>query len=123
MEKELMRTNKMTLETFETFTMRLACGFACVVLCLLLVVLLLLVASFAGSGFGLNSEPKTFSSPGEASDVLFQAVRNEDVPGSDPWSPKGSYLVGRRSSSHPRPAVRVEIATHRAISTSVVFAV
>jgi len=50
-----MRLNNMTLETFETFTVRLACGFASVVLCLLLVVLLLLVAGLAGSSFAQDS--------------------------------------------------------------------
>src|ERR1700733_8348873 len=80
MEKELMRTKNMTLEKFEKFTVRLACGFASGVFCLLLVVLLLLVAGFAGSSFAQDSQPKTFSSPGEASDALFQAVQNEDEP-------------------------------------------
>jgi uncharacterized membrane protein YvbJ len=79
MERQLMRTNNMTLETFETFTVRLACGFASVVLFLLLV-FLLLIAGFAGSSFAQDSHPKTFSSPGEASDALFQAVQNEDEP-------------------------------------------
>jgi Protein of unknown function (DUF2950) len=77
MEKELMRTNYRTLETF---TVKLACGFASGIFCLLLVVLLLLVAGFAGSSFAQDSQPKTFSSPGEASGALFQAVQNEDEP-------------------------------------------
>jgi DUF2950 family protein len=77
MEKELMRTNYMTLETF---TVKLACGFASGIFCLLLVVSLLLVAGFAGSSFAQDSQPKTFSSPGEASGALFQAVQNEDEP-------------------------------------------
>src|SRR5580704_16212001 len=77
MEKELMRTNYMTLETF---TVKLACGFASGIFCLLLVVLLLLVAGFAGSSFAQDSQPKTFSSPEEASGALFQAVQNEDEP-------------------------------------------
>ena len=102
MEKELMRTNNMTLETFETFTIRLACGFAFVVLCLLLVVLLLLVAGFAGSIFGLNSEPKTFSSPGEASDVLFQAVQNTDEPSLEAILGAGKEVAGRRSFKSSR---------------------
>jgi hypothetical protein len=45
-----------------------------------LVVLLLLVAGFAGSSFAQDSQPKTFSSPEEASGALFQAVQNEDEP-------------------------------------------
>jgi hypothetical protein len=77
MEKELMRTNYMTLETF---TVKLACGFASGIFCLLLVVLLLLVAGFAGSSSAQDSQPKTFSSPEEASGALFQAVQNEDEP-------------------------------------------
>jgi hypothetical protein len=77
MEKELRRTNYMTLETF---TVKLVCGFASGIFCLLLVVLLLLVAGFAGSSFAQDSQPKTFSSPEEASGALFQAVQNEDEP-------------------------------------------
>ena len=72
-----MRTNYMTLETF---TVKLACGFASGIFCLLLVVLLLLVAGFAGSSFAQDSQPKTFSSPEEASGALIQAVQNEDEP-------------------------------------------
>ena len=72
-----MRTNYRTLETF---TVKLACGFASGIFCLLLVVVLLLVAGFAGSSFAQDSQPKTFSSPEEASGALFQAVQNEDEP-------------------------------------------
>jgi hypothetical protein len=80
MEKELMRTNNMTLETFETFTVRLACGFASSVLLLLLVGLLLLVVGFEGSSFAQDSRPRTFSSPGEAASALFEAAQKEDEP-------------------------------------------
>jgi hypothetical protein len=66
MEKELMRTNNMKLETF---TAKLACGFASTVL---------LVAGFAGSSFAQDSQPKMFPSAGEASNALFQAAQNED---------------------------------------------
>ncbi|MGA7929605.1 MAG: DUF2950 family protein [Candidatus Sulfotelmatobacter sp.] len=73
-----MRTNNMKLEAF---TVRFACGFASTVLFLLLVGLLLLVAGLAGSSFAQESpQPKTFSSPGEASDALFQAAQKEDEP-------------------------------------------
>lgn len=65
-----MHTNNMKLETF---TIRLACGFASTVL-------FLLVAGFAGSSFAQGSQPRTFSSPGEASDALFQAAQKEDEP-------------------------------------------
>ena len=72
-----MRTNNMTLETFEIYTVRFACGFASTVLLVLLLGLLLVVA-FQGSSFAQASQPKTFSSPGEASNDLFEAVRNDD---------------------------------------------
>ena len=72
-----MRTNNMTLETFEAFTVRLACGFASTVL-LVLLLGLLLVASFEGSSFAQELQPKTFSSPGEAANAVFQAVQRED---------------------------------------------
>jgi len=75
-----MRTNNMTLETFETFTVRLACGFASSVLLLLLVGLLLLVVGFEGSSFAQDSRPRTFSSPGEAASALFEAAQKEDEP-------------------------------------------
>jgi len=78
MENETMRTNNMKLETF---TVRLACGFASTVLFLLLVGLLLLVAGFVGSSFAQETpQPRTFSSPGEASDALFQAAQKRDEP-------------------------------------------
>jgi len=71
-----MRTNNMKLETFETFAVRLACGFASTAL--LLLVGLLLVVGFAGSSFARESQPKTFSSPAEAAQALFQAVDSEN---------------------------------------------
>src|SRR5205807_6292878 len=40
-------------------------------------VLLLLVVSYSGSAFAQEPQPKTFSSPSEASSALFQAVQNE----------------------------------------------
>ncbi|HXM21866.1 MAG TPA: DUF2950 family protein [Terriglobales bacterium] len=75
-----MRTNNMTLETFETFTVRLACGFASSVLLLLLLGLLLLVVGFEGSSFAQDSRQRTFSSPGEAANALFEAAQKEDEP-------------------------------------------
>lgn len=68
-----MHTNNMTLETFETFVVRLACGFASAAL-----VLLLVVMSFTGSSFAQDSQPKTFQSPAEASDALYQAAHKQD---------------------------------------------
>jgi Protein of unknown function (DUF2950) len=73
-----MRTNNMTLERNEQFIARLACGAASTLLLLLLV--LLLLVGFAGSSLAQESQPKTFSSPGEATDALFQAAEKEDEP-------------------------------------------
>src|ERR1700716_2364289 len=73
MEKEIMHTNDMKVETFETFVVRLACGFASTVL-----LLVLLVMGFAVSIFAQGSQPKRFNSPSEASSALFQAVQNKD---------------------------------------------
>jgi hypothetical protein len=74
-----MRTNNMTLETIETFIVKLACGFASAVL-LLLLLGLLLVAGFVGSSLAQESQPRTFSSPGEAVNALVEAAHNEDEP-------------------------------------------
>jgi len=73
-----MRTNIMTLERNEQFIARLACGAASTLLLLLLV--LLLVVGFAGSSLAQESQPKTFSSPGQATDALFQAAQSDDEP-------------------------------------------
>ena len=75
-----MRTNNMKLEALETFTVRLACGFASTVLVLFLLGLLL-VAGLAKSSFAQDAQPKTFASPGEATDTLFQAAKRGDEPG------------------------------------------
>jgi len=75
MEEELMHTNNMKLEAF---TVRVAWGFASSVVLLLLVGLFLLVAGFAGSSFAQESQPRRFSSPGAATDALFQAAHNKD---------------------------------------------
>ncbi len=72
-----MRTNNMTLETTETFSVRLACGFASTALFLLFLVV---VVGFATSSFAQESQPKTFSSAAEASDALFQAAEKQDEP-------------------------------------------
>jgi hypothetical protein len=73
-----MSTNNMKLETVETFTVRLACGFASTVLLVLLFGLLLLVVGLEGSSFAQESQPKRFTSPGEASKALFEAAQKED---------------------------------------------
>jgi hypothetical protein len=79
MEKEVMRTNNMKLETLETFTVRLACGFASIIL-LLLLLCLVLVVGFANSSFAQDAQPKAFVSPGEATNALFEAAQKEDEP-------------------------------------------
>jgi len=72
-----MRTNNKTLETNEKFIVRLACGFASLLLLLALLLALLLTGGVASS-FAQESQARTFASPGEASDALFQAVQGED---------------------------------------------
>ena len=71
-----MRANNMTLETTETFIVRLACGFASTVLLILL--FLLLAAGLANSSFAENAQRKTFASPGEATQALFEAAQKQD---------------------------------------------
>jgi DUF2950 family protein len=75
-----MRANNPNLEAFETFAVRLACGFASTVFLLLLMTLLLLVTGFVGPSLAQDAQPKIFASPGEASGALFQAVQNRDKP-------------------------------------------
>ena len=67
-EKELMRTTNMKVGTFRR---RLASVVA-------LAVLQVLVVGSARSSFAQTSKAKTFSSPGEAANALFQAVQRED---------------------------------------------
>jgi len=76
-----MCAKNMNLETFETSTGRLACGFASTVLLVLLLGLLLLVVGFEGSSFAQDSQLRTFSSPGEAVNALVQAAQKEDEQG------------------------------------------
>jgi hypothetical protein len=75
--KEVMHTNNMKLEGLETFTVRLACGFASTIL-LLLLLGFLLVVGLVGSTFAQDPQPKTFASPSEATDALFEAAQKED---------------------------------------------
>ena len=70
-----MRVNNMTLETTETFIVRLACDFASAAILLLFVLLVAGTSSFAQ-----ESQARTFSSPGEAADALFQAAQKADEP-------------------------------------------
>jgi hypothetical protein len=81
MEKAIMNTAKMKLETFE---LRFAWLLAAAVLLLLMVGFLLLVGGFAESSLAQESQPrqqfqaKTFTSAAEASSALFQAAQKED---------------------------------------------
>jgi hypothetical protein len=77
MEKQVMRTNNMKLETLETFIVRLAGGFASTIL-LLLLLGLLVVMGFASPGFAQDAQPKTFASAGDAANALFEAAQRED---------------------------------------------
>src|SRR5580693_8366670 len=75
-----MHTRNMKLEGFKV---RLAWMFASTVLLLLMVGLLLVVVGYVGSSFAqetqpLGVQPRTFSSPAEASSALFQAAQKED---------------------------------------------
>jgi len=72
-----MRTNNMKLEALETFTVRLACGFTSTML-LLLLLGSLLVVGFTNSSFAQDAKLKTFASPGEATNALFEAAKKED---------------------------------------------
>jgi hypothetical protein len=76
MEKELMRTDNMKLETLERLTVRLACGFACIAVLVLLLSMLLL--GFAGTSFAQELQSKKFASPAEASNALFEAAKKQD---------------------------------------------
>jgi uncharacterized iron-regulated membrane protein len=97
MEKEVMRTNDMKFETSEKIVLGVAWGFVSSVLLLLLVGLLLLVMGFAGASFAQESpQPRTFSSPGEASDALFQAAQKEDEPALEAILGAGKEVTSSR---------------------------
>jgi hypothetical protein len=66
----------MALETIDSLIVKLASGFVSTVLLLLF----LLFIGFDTLSFAQESQPRTFSSPGEASDALFQAAQKEDEP-------------------------------------------
>jgi hypothetical protein len=72
-----MHTRNMKLEGFKV---RLAWMFASTVLLLLMVGVLLVLVGYVGSSFAQGVQPKTFSSPAEASSALFQAAQKEDEP-------------------------------------------
>jgi hypothetical protein len=67
----------MKFEALETFTVKFACGFACSIIFLLLLGLLVL-AGFVPQSFAQEPQLRTFSSPVEAGNALFQAAKNED---------------------------------------------
>jgi hypothetical protein len=77
MERTIMYTNNLKLETF---AVRFARGFTSIIIFLLLVGLVLLVSGLAGASFAQDAQPRTFSSAAEAADALFQAVQKEDEP-------------------------------------------
>src|SRR5260370_1369714 len=64
--KELMHTKNMKPEIFR---LRVGCGLACAVL---------LLMGGIGSSFAQNVQPRTFSSPAEASNALFEAAQKQD---------------------------------------------
>src|SRR5579871_1031985 len=75
MEKNIMRTTNMKIETL---IVRLVRGSASPGLLLLLLGFLLLV-SFSSPGFSQNTQPhQTFASPGEATTALFEATKKGD---------------------------------------------
>jgi hypothetical protein len=73
-----LRTSHMTLETFETFIVKLACGFASTVLLVLLLGLLLLIAGFTESSFAQELQAKGSRSLAKSSNALLGEVRKED---------------------------------------------
>jgi hypothetical protein len=73
-----MRTNTMKVESLDGFTVKVGCGFTFTNLLLLIVGLLLVVVGLADSSFAQGTQPKTFASPGEATNALFEAAKKED---------------------------------------------
>jgi len=102
MEEELMRTDNMKIETF---TVRVAWGFASTVVFLLVVGLLLLVAGLAGSSFAQDLQPKNvLVSCGSQRRSLFRLHKRKM---GRPWKAilgagKGSHFVERRSGGQAR---------------------
>jgi hypothetical protein len=73
-----MRTNNTKLEQIETFTARVAWGFASTILLMLLLLVVLLLSGLFESSFAQAAQPKTFASPAEATNALFQAALSQD---------------------------------------------
>jgi hypothetical protein len=72
-----MRTNNMKLESHATFVMKLACGFATTTL-LLLMSGMLLVFGFAKPSYAQAAQTKTFATPAEAANALFEAAQKDE---------------------------------------------
>jgi Protein of unknown function (DUF2950) len=73
-----MRTNTMKLESLEGFTVKVGCGLKFTILLLMILGLLLVVVGLDDSSFAQDTQPKTFASPGEATNALFEAAQKED---------------------------------------------
>jgi Protein of unknown function (DUF2950) len=106
-----MRANDMNLEALETFTVRLAFGFASTVVLFLLMTLFLLVAGFAGSSLAQEAQPSRFSSAGEASSALFQAVQDRDEPALEAILGAGKEVTS--SSDEEQDKLEREQFTHK----------
>jgi len=92
-----MRTNNMKFEKSERIVLGVAWAFVSSVFLLLLVGLLLLVAGFTGSSFAQESpQPRTFSSPVEASDALFEAAQKQDEPALEAILGAGKEVTSSR---------------------------
>ena len=72
-----MRTNNMKLESHETFVMKLACAFATTRL-LLLMSGMLLVFGFAKPSYAQAAQTKTFATPAEAANALYEAAQKDE---------------------------------------------
>jgi len=77
MENDVMCTKNMKLETLETLIVRFAFGLASSAV-LLLLLSMLLAASLAKSSFAQDAQLKTFATPVEATNALFEAVQKQD---------------------------------------------
>jgi DUF2950 family protein len=73
-----MRTNPMKLESLEGFAVKVGCGLKFTILLLLILGLLLVVVGLDDCSFAQDAQPKTFASPGEATNALFEAAKKED---------------------------------------------
>jgi hypothetical protein len=72
MEKQIMRTNEIQLETF---MVRFAWGFASTILLMLMLLALLIVAGLTDTSFAEDAQPRKFASAGEAASALVEAAK------------------------------------------------